>query len=378
MHLNNAGSGLMPIPVINAITDHIKLESEIGGYEAQDARRDEIAAAYQSVADLTGAKANNIAFTENATASFMQALSSIPFEPNDVILTTRNDYASNQIQFLSLTKRLGVKVIRAPDGEEGGVNVAAVIDLIDEHRPRLVCVTQVPTNSGLVQDVNAIGRACRNADVIYLVDACQSVGQMPVSVEDMQCDFLSATARKFLRGPRGSGFLFISDRILEQQLEPLFIDMRGANWTGENSYQAVDSAKRFENWEFPWAQVLGSGAGADYALSIGIDAIQQRVRKLVRYLRESLASIDKVQVLGNEDDLAGIVTATIGGQDPFKIVTALRAEGINVSAQGREYAVIDYDQKNVSAALRISPHYYNTKDELDRTVSAIASRHKLA
>ncbi len=371
LHLNNAGSSLMPLPVIRAITDHIKLESEIGGYEAQDARRDAITSAYQSVASLIGSKADNIAFTENATASFAQALSAITFERNDVILTTRSDYASNQIQFLSLKKRLGVNVIRAPDNSERGVDVGAMVDLIDQHRPRLVCVTHVPTNSGLAQDVNSIGKACSDAGVTYMVDACQSVGQMPVSVEDMQCDFLSATARKFLRGPRGSGFLFVSDRILEQQFEPLFIDMRGAKWTDENSYQAASTAKRFENWEFAWAQVLGTGAAAEYASSVGLQNIQQRVQGLVRQLRDGLAAIDRLQVLGGEEDLCGIVTATVEGQDPFEIVTALRSQGINVSAQGREYAVIDYDQKNVPGALRISPHYYNTEGEIDRLIEAI-------
>ena len=373
VHLNNAGSGLMPSPVINAITSHIKLESEIGGYEAQDAQSDAIAAAYRSVANLLGTTADNIAFTENATASFVQALSAISFESGDVILTTRNDYASNQIQFLSLQARLGVQVIRAPDQYQGGVDVAALIALIDKHRPRLVCVTHVPTNSGLVQDINAVGNACAAAGIIYLVDACQSIGQLPIRVDDIQCDFLTATARKFLRGPRGSGFLYVSDRMLEQQLAPLFVDMSGASWTGEDSYQIVDTAKRFENWEFAWAQVLGTGAAADYAISVGVDNIRVRVEGLVRQLREGLSSVDKVRVLGNDEELCGIVTVTVDGYDPYAMVSALRAQGINVSAQGREYAVIDYDKKNVVSALRISPNYYNTGSEIDQVVAAIDS-----
>jgi selenocysteine lyase/cysteine desulfurase len=373
VHLNNAGSGLMPVAVIDAITDHIRLEGEMGGYEAQAHRSDAIASAYQSVAELLGTSADNIAFTENATASFMQAVSSIPFQRDDVILTTRNDYASNQIQFISLQKRFGVNVMHAPDDAAGGVDVAAMVHLIDKHQPKLVCVTHVPTNSGLRQDVNAIGTACRNADVIYLVDACQSVGQMPVQIDDMQCDFLSATARKFLRGPRGSGFLYVSDRILKQQLEPLFIDMRGANWTDENSYQAIETAKRFENWEFAWGQVLGTGAAADYAMSLGLENIEERVKALVQGLRKSLAEIDGASVLGDSKDLSGIVTATFDGHKPLELVSALRSQGINVSAQGREYAVMDYDAKNVSGALRISPHYYNTDEEIDRAVAAIRS-----
>ena len=363
----------MPTPVIDAITDHIRLEGEVGGYEAQARRSDAITSAYQSVAGLLGTSADNIAFTENATASFAQALSAIVFQRDDVILTTRNDYASNQIQFLSLQKRLGVSVMHAPDNTAGGVDVAAMLDLIDEHQPKLVCVTHVPTNSGLRQNVNAIGAACRNADVIYLVDACQSVGQMPVRVDDMHCDFLSGAARKFLRGPRGSGFLFVSDRILEQKLEPLFIDMHGASWTGENSYQAIDTAKRFENWEFAWSLVLGTGAAARYANEIGLDKIQLRVEVLVQRLRGALAELKGVRVLGGSGELSGIVTATLDGHSPPEMVTALRSQGINVSAQGREHAVIDYDNKNVSGALRISPHYYNTDEEIDQAVAAVHS-----
>ena len=359
-HFNNAGASLMSSPVIGAITTHLELEAELGGYEAQDAQSKEIAAAYHSIARLIGGSARNIAFTENATASFAQALSAVPFNRDDVILTTRNDYASNQIQFLSLQARLGVRVVHAPDKPQGGVDTSNMIDLIEQHRPKIVCVTHVPTNSGLIQDIQTVGAACRSAGVIYLVDACQSVGQMPLDVGDIGCDFLSATARKFLRGPRGCGFLYVSDRILQQGLEPLFIDMHGASWTGENSYQAIDSAKRFENWEFAWSLVLGTAVAADYAKSIGIGAIHSRVASLVRLLRRELSEIDGVDVLGNDDELGGIVTITVQDCDPTKIVTRLRSQNINVSAQGREHAVIDYDKKKVAGALRISPHYYNT------------------
>jgi selenocysteine lyase/cysteine desulfurase len=244
-------------------------------------------------------------------------------------------------------------------------------DLIDKHKPKLVCVTHVPTNSGLEQNIQAIGGLCRDADTIYLVDACQSVGQMPLDVVDIGCDFLSATSRKFLRGPRGSGFLYVSDKLLEHGLEPLFIDMRGANWTGPDSYEAIDSAKRFETWEFAWANVLGMAAAAAYASDIGLETIRLRVQALVHRLREGLSKIDKVNVLGADTEVCGIVTATIDKIDPFKLVRALRAQGVNVSAQGREYAVIDYDRKKVTGALRLSPHYYNTEIEIDGAVSAI-------
>jgi selenocysteine lyase/cysteine desulfurase len=371
IHLNNAGAALMPAPVVKALQEYITLESRVGGYEAEDMRQPAIEAAYQSVADLIGTQARNIAFTENATASNAQAFSAIPFERGDVILTTRNDYASSQIQFLSLQQRLGVRVLRAPDAPTGGVDVQAMAELIRQHRPRLVCVTHVPTNSGLVQDVSAIGDVCREAGVLYLVDACQSVGQMPIDVRRIQCDFLSASARKFLRGPRGSGILYVSDRALAMGLAPLFVDMRGADWIAENGYREVTDARRFENWEFSWALVLATAEAARYATALGLENIQSRVRALAERLRESLAAVDQVRGLDRGTELCGIVSVATEGAKPRELVAALRERGINTSAQIREYAVIDYDDKGVQASLRLSPHYYNTEQEIDQAVAAI-------
>jgi selenocysteine lyase/cysteine desulfurase len=371
IHLNNAGAALMPAAVVQAIQDHITLESRIGGYEAADARQDAILAAYRSVADLIGAQARNIAFTENATAAFALALSSVPFAPGDVIVTTRNDYASTQIQLLSLQARLGVRILRAPDRSAGGVDVQAMAELIRRHRVRLVCVTHIPTNSGLVQDVRAIGSVCRDAGVLYLIDACQSIGQLPLDVAALGCDFLSASARKYLRGPRGAGFLYVSDRALDQGLEPLFIDMRGADWIAEDRYRAVTDAKRFENWESAWALVLATGEAARYARLVGMQAISQRVSMLGQRLREQLGSINRVRILDRGSELCGIVSVAIDGRDPGELVTALRARGINTSAQHREYALLDFDDKRVTSLLRISPHYYNTEEEIDQAVAAI-------
>ena len=212
VHLNNAGASLMPRPVVETILAHLELETSIGGYEAAADAVDRIADTYQDVAELLGTSPDRIAFTEHATASFAAALSAVPFESGDLIVTTRSDYVSNQIQYLSLAHRFGVEIARAPDDPEGGVDLQAMEELIHRRRPRLVAVTQIPSNSGLVQDVASIGTMCRARDILYLVDGCQSVGQMPVDVEAIGCDFFSATSRKYLRGPRGAGFLFVSAR----------------------------------------------------------------------------------------------------------------------------------------------------------------------
>ena len=371
-HLNNAGAGLMPDPVYRTIVEHLELESHIGGYEAADKRRDEIAAVYRSVGRLIGADARNIAVTENATASFIQALSAIAFKPGDVILTTQNDYASNQIMYLSLASRFGIELVRAPDHPSGGVDVSAVEALVHRRRPKLVAVTHIPTSSGLVQNVADIGAICRQQDTLYLVDACQSVGQMPLDVEHIGCDFLSATARKFLRGPRGLGFLYISDRALDAGLEPLFPDLYGADWIDADVFQPLPDARRFENWEFPFALVLGLGRAADYALDLGLEPIRHRSWALAASARDGLAEIDGVRVLDRGSEPCAIVTIAAEGHDAASLVHSLRAQGINTSLSMRDYAILDFDDQGVEGAVRISPHYYNTEEEIEAVVAGVA------
>ena len=227
-HLNNAGAALMPNPVIGAVDDHIRLESEIGGYEAADAREDAIASVYDEIGSIVSAKARNMAIVSNATAGFVQSMSAFDLTSGDVIVTSRCDYVSYQITFLALSKRLGVEIRHAPDLPEGGIDAGAVREMLGRERVRLVHLSWVPTNSGLVQDVEAVGAVCEEAGVPYVVDACQAVGQIPIDVARLRCDYLSVTARKFLRGPRGIGFMYASDRALARGDHPLFVDMRGA------------------------------------------------------------------------------------------------------------------------------------------------------
>jgi selenocysteine lyase/cysteine desulfurase len=371
IHFNNAGSGLMATPVLEAITEYLELEAELGGYEAADAREEAIDDFYAATAQLLGCKARNIAFAPNATDAFARALSSIPFASGDLILTTRDDYISNQIAFFSLRKRFGVDVVHAPNVSEGGVDVGAMERLMRERRPRLVAVTHIPTNSGLVQPVAEIGRRCRELELLYLVDACQSVGQYAIDVEQLGCDFLSATGRKFLRGPRGSGLLYVSDRALAAGYEPLFIDMRGARWVGPEDYRQVETAARFEDWEFSYATLLGSAAAIRYALTVGIDVIAERTPALGAALRERLAELDGVRIFDRGRRRCAIVTFTVDGWNSEVLMTELRRQRINSSVSAREHALYDFTDKGVEACVRMSPHYYNTEQEVDQVVDAV-------
>jgi selenocysteine lyase/cysteine desulfurase len=373
IHLNNAGASLMPEPVVKAITNHIELEASIGGYEAAAVQAEDIKQFYVQAAKLINSKAVNIAFTSSATDSYTRALSSIPFKAGEVILTSNDDFISNQIQFLSCQKRFGVRIERIKNAKEGGVDLNDLEDKMKSLQPVLLAITHIPTNSGLVQPVKRIGEiASRYPDTWYLLDACQSAGQMKLNVDELKCDFLSVTCRKFLRGPRGTGFLYVSDKVLKTGLEPLFIDMRGAEWIDKNSYRQRDGAIRFEDWEFAYALVLGTKTAIEYCLAVGEDRIEQRVKELSSYTRHQLAAIPGVRVLDKGPELGGLVTFHIGGDaEPVSLARELLKRKINVVPSYRQFAVIDFDEKKVGWALRASPHYYNTISEIDHFTEAL-------
>ena len=373
IHLNNAGAALMPRSVSRAVIDHVELESQMGGYEAAAHRRDAIARCYDDLAALCGTTADHVAIAPSATAAFVRAISAVDFHAGDVLITSRLDYTSYQIQYLALAERYGVTVLHAPDLPEGGVDPDGVRDLLRCHpNCRLVSLTWIPTHSGTIQDVGAVGEVCESFGVTYHVDACQAVGQLPVDLAALKCDYLSATGRKFLRGPRGTGFLCVSDRVLARDERPLFIDMRGATWTSPHAFTPAPGARRFEEWEFAYALVLGLGEAARYGSAADVAACGRRARGLAAYARERLAGLPGVTVLDRGRELSALVTASFAGRDAADVVRALAARGINTVTSLRWFGLLDFGPRGVETAIRVSPHYYNTVDEIDALIDAVA------
>ncbi|GAA0407439.1 aminotransferase class V-fold PLP-dependent enzyme [Microbispora corallina] len=369
VHLDNAGSSLPPRPVTDAVVGHLRLEERIGGYRAARAEEARTEHAYDALAALVGAGRDEIAIVENATRAWDMAFYSLPWRPGDRILTSRAEYAGNVIPFLQIARRHGVRVEPVPDDESGALSAGALRDMIDE-RVRLIAVTHVPTQGGLVNPAAEIGRVAREAGVTYLLDACQSVGQMRVDVREIGCDLLSATGRKFLRGPRGTGFLYCSRRIL-RDLEPPFLDLHAATWTSAGGYTVHDDARRFENWEGFVAGKIGLGVAADYALGLGLDAIEERVTGLAETLRERLRAIPGVTVRDTGVRRCGIVTFTVDGHESAGVARALSEQAINVSVSWPTSARWDFEARGLPPMVRASVHYYNTEEELDRLCAAL-------
>ncbi|MBA2453467.1 MAG: aminotransferase class V-fold PLP-dependent enzyme [Chloroflexia bacterium] len=364
LHFNNAGSALMPQPVLDAQIDHLQLEARIGGYESAARARDGVERVYGAAAELIGAKTDEIAIIENATRAWDMAFYSIPFEPGDRILTAMAEYGSNYIAYLQIACKTGAVVEVIPNDEHGQTSVDALKEMIDE-RVKLISITHVPTNGGLVNPANAIGKVAREAGILYLVDACQSVGQLPVNVDKMGCDMLSTTGRKYLRGPRGTGFLYVREEVLER-LEPPFLDMRAATWVDKGHYEIVGNAKRFENWETNYAAKIGLGVAIDYALEWGIENIWERVQSLSERLRGELSSIPGVTLRDLGEVRCGIVTFDVAGRDVAEIKAALEGQNINVTASRPPSTRLDMEARGIAGLVRASVHYYNSEDEVSR------------
>jgi len=371
LHFNNAGAALMPRPVLDAVVGHLESEARRGGYEAADAAEAGQERVYDAAASLLGCDRDEIAFVENATRAWDMAFYAIPFGPGDRILTAQAEYASNYIAFLQIARRTGAVVEVIPNDESGQLSVEALAAMLDD-RVKLIAITHVPTNGGLVNPAAAVGRLARDAGIPFLLDACQSVGQMPLDVDALGCDLLSITGRKYLRGPRGTGLLYVRRGILDR-LEPPFLDLHAARWTAPDRFEIRPDARRFENWETNEAGKIGLGVAIDYALGWGLEAIRDRVHTLAADLRARLAALPGITVQDLGVERCGIVTFTIVGVPAAAIKQRLANQAMNVTVSGRDSTRLDMEARHLTEVIRASVHYYNDEDEIDRFRGIIAA-----
>lgn len=371
LFFNSAGSSLMQDQVVELMQDYLEQERMEGGYNTASKNEKSIRNSYTQVAKLLCTNERNIAFTTSAGDSYSQALYSIPFVENDVIITTNNDYVSNQLAFISLQKKYNIQIVRVNDLPSAGMDVQDCIKKIQDLNPKLVAITHIPTSSGLVQDIYGISEACKTSNAYYLIDACQTLGQMKIEVTDLHCDFLTATGRKFMRGPRGSGFLYVSDRVLSEGLAPLFLDQGGANWTEEFGFQLLDSAHRFERWEKNYGAIIGLGKATELINEIGISNIESRNLELQTVLRNELANLPNIHCTDVGNKLCNIITFTSADGTIDKIEALFALHNVSYSVSGNNSALIDFKKRNLTQVIRLSPHYFNTEVEIKSLIELL-------
>ena len=370
-HLLACGSSLMPKNVVDAIIQHTQLEALMGGYEAEAKKADELNNIYNIVAEHIGANPHEIALMENSTVAWSHAFYALPLNPGSKILTSEAEYAANYVAFLQRAKRDNLTIDIVPSDESGTLDVNALESMIDEE-VGLIAISWIPTNGGLVNPAERVGLIAKKYNTPYLLDACQAAGQMSIDVEKIGCDFLSATGRKFLRGPRGTGFLYIKDKWLGT-IEPAMIDHFGAPWVTKNAYELREDARRFETWENSYALRIGLGEAITYADEIGIDLIHERVQQLARLNRKLLSEVKNVQVRDIGTEQCGIISFSIEEEkNPKKIVDQMSEAGFTIGLVDPESTLIDSMKRNLPTLFRMAPHYYNTEEEIEKAVKQIS------
>ncbi|MGS2806517.1 aminotransferase class V-fold PLP-dependent enzyme [Nocardia sp. MW-W600-9] len=368
--LDSAGSSLPPQVVTDTVIAHLRREAEIGGYCAANERLDDLAAVKTSIAALIGATADTIALSDSASRSWADFAYSVALRPGDRILISGADYASNAIAALQRAGQTGAVVEHIPSDDTGRLDTDALAAMLDE-RVKLVSLQHAPTNGGLVNPVGEATRIAHEAGALVLLDACQSIGQLPIDVGALGVDALSATGRKWLRGPRGTGFLYVRDE-LARTMEPGRLDLHSAQWVRPDEYRLAPDASRFEFWEYNVAARLGLGAAVDYLLALGPDEVYAAVADRAGYLRKALPGVPGVAVRDLGTEHSGIVSFTVDGHDPVELRDRLAEHAVTVTVSHAGSALLDMTARGLPAIVRASPHYFVDTDDLDRFVAALA------
>lgn len=369
--LDSAGSSLVPASVLDQVFAHLRREAEIGGYLAAMERDDDLTRGYRVFADLLGCEPDEVAFTDSATRSWLSLMDAVPLAEGDRVLIGQVEYGANAVALLRKAEEVGCTVEPVPSDDSGALSVSALRDMVDE-RVKLLSLVHVPTNGGLVNPVHAAAEAAHEVGALVLLDACQSVGQLPVRADELGVDMITGTGRKWLRGPRGTGFLVVRQSV-RHRLRPRLIDHVAAPWIAPDAYRLREDARAYELFESDVAARLGLIAAADYALRLGIDAIADRVRALAERARAGLSALPGVEVRDLGRDRCGIVTFTVEGRQPVDVRDMLRKRGVTVTVSPTATSLLDMTARGLdNGVVRASPHYFVAENDIDRLITEVA------
>ena len=369
IHFNNAGGSLIPRGVSVAVESYLNREQEIGSYEAAEEAKVLINSFYTKFSELLNCSESEIAFIENSTRAWEMAVHSISWKPGDQIITGENEYGSNYLGLLHLAKQRSLKILTIPNDENGTISLSQLEESVTD-KTRLIAITHVASQRGDVQPASKVGEIANKHNILYLLDACQSVGQINLDTKSLKCDFLCGSGRKYLRGPRGTGFLYTKSTALKT-LEPVFLDLHSANWKNVGSYEFVRDAKMFECWERNMAAMIGLTTAVEYLLKLDVKMVEQRVKQLSLNLREKLSELAAIKILEKSNNCSGIVTFTKTSISATDLKDELQKKGINISVIKQRNARLDLGKECTGDINRASLHYYNSEQEISEFIKEL-------
>ncbi len=369
IHFNNAGGSLIPKGVSIAVESYLNREQEIGSYEAAEEAKVLISSFYTKFSELLNCSESEIAFIENSTRAWEMAVHSISWKPGDQIITGENEYGSNYLGLLHLAKQRSLKILTIPNDESGTISLDQLEESVTD-KTRLIALTHVASQRGDIQPASKVGEIANKHNILYLLDACQSVGQINLDTKSLKCDFLCGSGRKYLRGPRGTGFLYTKNTVLKA-LEPVFLDLHSANWKSMGSYEFVRDAKMFECWERNMAAMIGLATAVEYLLKLDVKMVEQRIKQLSLNLREKLSGLTDIKILEKSNNCSGIVTFTKTSISATNLKDGLQKKGINISVIKQRNARLDLGKESTGDINRASLHYYNSEQEISEFIKEL-------
>lgn len=359
LHLDNAGASLMPDPVIARMKAALEQDVLLGGYVAQEQQQEELNAIYDDFAILFGGVSADYAVVGSAVDGWTKAFYSLPLQRGDNIVTAYTEYCANYVAYLQLKATRGVEIRVARMAPGGGIDLDHLESLIDRST-KLIGVTHMPSSSGEIVDAMTIGKIAKHHNVLYQLDACQSAGHIPLSVSEIGCDIMTGTARKFLRGPRGIGFLYVNQRARDQ-MEPVVLTNQSAAWVSADSYELLDNARIFEAWERSVMNQLGFKAALDYYKELGPLSASGTLLSIADTIRQGLADIPHVIPTCPEGSKSAIITFNIKGMEAVEAKQKLADSMMTVQTASVQHTRLDLEARGIETAVRVSPHYYVTE-----------------
>ncbi|MEV4316442.1 aminotransferase class V-fold PLP-dependent enzyme [Actinocrispum sp. NPDC049592] len=359
--LDNAGSSLPPAPVLAAVQSHLAREAVVGGYRAAAERRSSLEEGYSVLASLLGCSPTEVAFTDSASRSWLLAVDALGLQPGDRALVPEVEYHSNALALMNL----GVSISVVPSDASGAMDLAALESMLDPS-VKLVSLVHVPTNGGLINPVSSVAALAHSVGASVILDACQSLGQLPLSFESLGVDAITGTGRKWIRGPRGTGVLAI-----RSSLRPRLVDGRGALWDSPSTFTLEKDAKAFELWEYSVADRLGLIEAARYALNLGVSSIASEISSRASLTRSLLSAIPGVAVHDLGRSLAGIVSFSVDGMPAETVRDRLWDLGVAVSVTYDTSTQFDMTRRGLHSLVRASPHYFVSPDQIHEFVAKI-------